>query len=141
MKTIWQSVMDTLRSGQSPNSGGETDSDITQCIETIVVPALTAARQTLEAEGYEVTLDHTDKTASLKVKKSDGSFAFYTVEGRLFFYSAFAFPMLHGRKDRPRFGKFVIETNGGSHAYRCKTCTSDFLRDECLETCRRWLDW
>jgi len=141
MKSIWQSVMDTLRKGQSSDTGGETDSDIAHCIETIVIPALDAARQTLEAEGYAVTLDRTEKSVSLKVKKSDGSFAFYRVEGRLYFYSAFAFPMLHGRKDRPRFGKLIIETNGGSHAYRCKRCTSDFLRDECLETCRRWLDW
>lgn len=141
MNTLWQSVINTLRSGQSSQQRGETESDIARCIDTIVVPALDAARRTLEAEGYAVTLDRTDMSASLKVKNSDGSFAFYTVEGRLYFYSAFAFPMLHGREDRPRFGKLHIETNGGTHAYRCKRCTTEFLRDECLETCRRWLDW
>lgn len=142
MKALWTAVMDTLQRGQSTAAnGGETEADLARCFEAVVIPALEAARRTLEAEGYTVTMDSDDTLASLKVRNSDGSFAFYTVEGRLYFYSAFAFPMLHGRKDRPRFGKLLISTNGGNHAYRCKRCTSEFLRDECLETCRRWLDW
>ncbi len=141
MSTFWQDLIERLRSGQVTTPEEASHGDLVHCIQTIVVPALEAARETLEGEGYTVTLDTTDTSAILKVVNQDGSHAFYSVEGRLYHYTAFAFPMLHGRKDRPKFAKLHIETNGGAHGHRCNKCSVEQLRDECLEICRKWLVW
>lgn len=153
MSGILKRLRDRLLSGQIPESrpSPAAEEALADCMDGVVRPALAAARDRLAADGYEVVVEEeeAEKDAqnerpprcALRVVNKDGDVVFYVVEGRLYHRSAFAFPILHGRQDRPRIARLHIETNGGSHEYNCRATSIEKLRDDCVRTCRKWLDW
>ena len=111
------------------------------CIRDTVLPGLTQARDRLAAEGLVVDLTHDTETAELTVTASDGHGCRYTVTGRTYHAASFAFPLLHGRDDRPRIVKLRIQSGERSREFRCTRCTADWIRDDCLAQIRTWLNW
>lgn len=120
----------------------EARAELVACMNNVVVPALHAAKRALEEEGCRVEVVESDQPAAgLHVTAPDGAEAYFAVEGRLYYYSAFAFPVLHGREDRPMFPRLRIESNGAAHERDCENLEMDSMRDECLATCHKWMGW
>lgn len=128
-------------SGAHLRSEEEAVETLAHCIDEVATPALHDARQVLEQEGYTVEVRHGPDAVGLHAIAADGSEAYYALEGRLYHPSAFAFPMLHGREDRPRFARLRVECDGGAHEWDCDDCTREALRDECVQSIHTWLGW
>lgn len=143
MSEFWRRLRERLTGGQvrEPRYSSAAARELSRCMHEAVYPALRGAREVLESEGYQVEFEEERGRAGLRVKNEDGTDVFFLVEGRLYHRAAFAFPTLHGRRDRPQTAKLHIETNGGAREHRCRFVTAQGLRDECLGVCRKWLAW
>lgn len=101
----------------------------TGCVRDLALPALEQVRAYLAREtNYEVALDEAEGRVELVVSDPEGDAFRYTVEG-----------CREGPAGNSACPGLRVTSAGGSREFDCGHCSSDQLRDHCLDECRHWL--